>query len=148
MHRDVVTLLTTAGRFAATVSRDGQLKLWARDTAPSTSASSPELLHFVKAFRVHTAAPLALSSAPDGSIVASTGADRTLKLFDVAAFDLTDFATLPFQPSNALCFARSESAAALFVLVADSESRFSMLTRWETFPQNRVCCTHRISRQW
>lgn len=113
MHRDVVTHAVATGRFAVTASRDGQLKVWAR-------APSPEELTFAKAFRAHTAPPLALAAAPRAALAVSVASDRSLKLFDVAACDLRAFAELTFTPGPALVFARSGPARAVVVLVADA----------------------------
>lgn len=114
MHRDVISHLCLCHPHLLTASIDGQLKLWARD------ASSSAALSFVKAFSLHSL-PLALAASADGHLAVSLAADKSLKLFAVAAFDLVDFTVLHFRPAPAVCFVRAGSANANFVLVADAD---------------------------
>ena len=57
------------------------------------------------------------------ALLATLGAaDRALKLFDVAAFDCTDFAALDFAPAAAAWLAKPGGGGAPLLAVADRDS--------------------------
>ena len=112
MHRAVVTHVLVLARddFVVTASADGVVKLWKK---------APGELEFVKVFRAHLGPIASVVASADGARLASLGtADRALKFFDVAAFDMTDMITLDFEPAAAvwLCKPAGGGTAPLLVV--------------------------------
>jgi peptidylprolyl isomerase domain and WD repeat-containing protein 1 len=108
LHRDVVTHVAVAPDtdFLLTASADGCLKFW-RKTASGVM--------FVKTYRAHLGEIAALAVSPEGARAATAGDDGTLKLFDVASFDMQTMAKLDFLPSGAAawCYPRGAPLHAL-----------------------------------
>ncbi|KAJ1620350.1 hypothetical protein T492DRAFT_888836 [Pavlovales sp. CCMP2436] len=93
MHRDVVTHIAVAATgFVITASRDGQVKFWKK-----TSAG----IEFVKNFRAHLASINALALSADGTSVATSSDDSSLKVFDVMGFDMVSWIKTSFVPGAA-----------------------------------------------
>jgi len=94
MHRDIVThvVVTPATDFLLTASADGCIKFWRKGA---------EGIVFVKAYRAHLGEICAVAASHDGVRLATCGDDGTLKLFDVATFDMVTFSKLNFLPSCA-----------------------------------------------
>jgi len=120
MHRDWVThVLVTRTDFVATASRDGQLKFWKK---------MPRGIEFVKHFRAHMKPFAGLAASPDGSLLASTSADRGLKVFDVLAFDMIAWIKLDFTPGvcewvgGAGAGAHANASSRTLLAVADADS--------------------------
>lgn len=89
MHRATLThVVTTPGTdFIVTASADGVIKFWKK---------LPGEIEFVKTYRAHLGPVVGLAASHDGLRLASIGEDRSLKVFDVLNFDLTDMTALPF----------------------------------------------------
>ncbi|KAJ3190427.1 hypothetical protein HDU85_000723 [Gaertneriomyces sp. JEL0708] len=80
MHRDVINfVVVTKTGFILTTSLDGHLKFWHKTAAG---------LDFVKHFRAHLGAIVAIDVTADGQFAVTGGVDAGVKVFDVAAFDM------------------------------------------------------------
>ena len=91
MHRDHVShTLVTSSDFLVTCSRDGQLKFWKK---------LQKGIEFVKHFRAHMAPISGVAATADGSLLATTAADKAFKVFDVHAFDMISWVKLDFTPT-------------------------------------------------
>ena len=103
LHRDVVTRAAAAPSlgFFITASCDGHLKFWkltsaagARRSGARSEASaggdggSDEDVVFVKHYRSHAAAVTFLAVSHDDAMCATGGDDRTVKVYDVATYDM------------------------------------------------------------
>ena len=101
--KSMLRLLVTASDFVVTASRDGQLKFWKKMQAG---------IEFVKHFRAHLAPISGCAATLDGSLLATTTADRAFKVFDVLSFDMINWvrlaspasATPPCAPSSPLAW--------------------------------------------
>jgi WD40 repeat protein len=92
MHRDHVShVLVTSTDFIVTASRDGQIKFWKK---------MQKGIEFVKHFRAHLAPISCISVSHDGTMLASTGADKAFKVFDVLSFDMINWVKLDFIPGD------------------------------------------------
>ncbi|KAJ3110652.1 hypothetical protein HDU96_006392 [Phlyctochytrium bullatum] len=79
MHRDVVNFVEVARTdFIMTTSVDGHVKFWKK---------TDKGIEFVKHFRAHLGAIVAVATSYDGSLFVSAGADKALKVFDVVNFE-------------------------------------------------------------
>jgi peptidylprolyl isomerase domain and WD repeat-containing protein 1 len=105
LHRDVLSHVAFAPGtdFLITASVDGCVKFW-KKTAGGVA--------FVKTYRTHVGQLASLAVSHDGARLATTGDDGTLKLFDVASFDMAAMARLPFSPSSAAAWVYPRGAAA------------------------------------
>ena len=63
--------------FLITTSVDGHVKFWKK---------TQKGIEFVKHFRAHLGAVVAMSVSPDGSLFATAGSDKALKIFDIVNF--------------------------------------------------------------
>uniref|UniRef100_A0A7S1KV78 peptidylprolyl isomerase n=1 Tax=Alexandrium catenella TaxID=2925 RepID=A0A7S1KV78_ALECA len=114
MHRDTVSFAISSHStgFLVTGSVDGHIKFWKKQY---------EGIEFVKHFRSHMGTLLAMALSQDGRLLATVGDDNALKLYEVAAFDMTSMLKLPFKPLCAEFVHKKNSPAALVaVSVADS----------------------------
>eukprot|EP00793_Prasinoderma_coloniale_P006994 PRCOL_00001826-RA len=112
MHRDTVLHVAAARNdFFITASADGHLKFW-KKTAGGVD--------FVKHFRAHAGAVEALAVSSDGTLAATLSDDATVKVFDVAAFDMTVMLRLGFNGSAAVWCHRSSDGTAARLAVAES----------------------------
>ena len=113
MHRDVVThLVVTATDFIVTASRDGQLKFWKKQQTG---------VDFVKHFRAHLAPILGLSVTFDGTLLATSAADKGLKIFDVQSFDMIHWIKLDYTPGPCEWIGGSSSSRALLACADANE---------------------------
>mmetsp|Transcript_59589 Transcript_59589/g.143909 ORF Transcript_59589/g.143909 Transcript_59589/m.143909 type:complete len:625 (-) Transcript_59589:29-1903(-) len=114
MHRDTVCF-TSASReteFLVTGSVDGHIKFWKKQF---------EGIEFVKHFRSHMGTLLAMALSQDGRLLVTVGDDNALKMYEVAAFDMTSMLKLPFKPLAVEFVHKKNTPAALVaVSVADS----------------------------
>lgn len=97
MHRDTVLFVAVASSLntVITLSADAIVKFWRK------TDTNIELLRY---FRCHTAAPLWTSMSVTQRWFATVGADRTIKIFDVATCELVNCIDLSFEPLRvALC---------------------------------------------
>ena len=112
MHRDVVThLVVAATDFIVTASRDGQLKFWKKQQVG---------IEFVKHYRAHLAPITSMAASPDGVLLATTAADKGIKVFDVLAFDMINWIKLEYTP-GACEFISGRGAARALLACASSE---------------------------
>eukprot|EP00967_Tisochrysis_lutea_P071078 scaffold94144_cov28-Tisochrysis_lutea.AAC.1 len=90
MHRQPLShILCTSSQFVVTASSDGIIKFWRKAQTG---------IEFVKTFRAHVGAIRGLAATSDGSLLASSGADNGLKVFDVLSFDMIAWMKLDFTP--------------------------------------------------
>eukprot|EP00771_Trimastix_marina_P002609 gnl/Trimastix_PCT/375.p1 GENE.gnl/Trimastix_PCT/375~~gnl/Trimastix_PCT/375.p1 ORF type:complete len:632 (-),score=190.46 gnl/Trimastix_PCT/375:270-1970(-) len=112
-HRDIVThVIFTKTEFLVTASRDGQVKFWKK---------MPQGIDFVKHFRSHLGAVVGLTASSDGMLVATASDDRTVKIYDVVAFDMINMIALDFAPAHCTFVCRPGAAKALLA-VAEKDS--------------------------
>ena len=91
LHRDIVThvAISPVTDFLLTASADGCLKFWRKRAGDVT---------FVKVYRAHQGEISVLACSHDGVRAATAGDDGTVKLFDIASFDMQTMAKLAFLP--------------------------------------------------
>ncbi|EJU03203.1 peptidyl-prolyl cis-trans isomerase [Dacryopinax primogenitus] len=90
MHRDFVNFVTvTKTEFIITTSVDGHVKFWKKQQTG---------VEFVKHYRAHLTAIVAVSASADGNLYASVAEDGTAKVFDVVNFDMINMIKLGFTP--------------------------------------------------
>lgn len=112
MHRDLVShvLCTEEGLFV-TGSIDGFLKFWRRPTleigsvaaaaaATKLSRERPAALESLKVFKAHTGPICGMTFTKKGDLLASVGADRTLKVFDCRTLDILLMKRLDYLPET------------------------------------------------
>jgi len=90
MHRDVVNYVQISKTdFLVTTSIDGHVKFWKK---------TERGIEFVKHYRAHLGAVIALDASFDGTLLATVGVDKFLKVFDVVnfgEFSRRSFANMP-----------------------------------------------------
>jgi peptidylprolyl isomerase domain and WD repeat-containing protein 1 len=133
MHRDTVTHVVVAPTgFVITASRDGQVKFWKKATVG---------LEFVKHFRAHLASINALALSADGTALATTSDDSSIKVFDVLGFDMVSWIKTSFIPAAAEFISPPGSSRCLLA-VADRQSStiyvFNTLKPADTPPLARI----------
>jgi peptidylprolyl isomerase domain and WD repeat-containing protein 1 len=112
MHVDIVThVVVTKSEFIITGSLDGSIKFWKKQ---------PIGIEPVTYFRVHTAPITGMAVSKDGTLMCSVSADKTLKLYDVLNFDMTQLRKLDFMPSG-VEFVSTRGKILVACLQADSE---------------------------
>jgi len=91
MHRDTVThvVVSEPTDFIITASVDGYVKFWKKGQKD---------IEFAKQFKAHLGPIKGASVSSDGSLYASISSDKTVKIFDIATFDLIAMIRLPFEP--------------------------------------------------
>ncbi|CAK7265794.1 Peptidyl-prolyl cis-trans isomerase cyp15 [Sporothrix epigloea] len=117
MHKEQLSFLTlTPGTdFLITTSTDGVVKFWKKVA---------EGIEFVKQFSAHQGPIASVSASCDGRSFASAGAaptDKTIKIFDVATFDLLSVIALDFVPRH-ICWVHRRGASLPLLAVADAGS--------------------------
>ncbi|KXT11954.1 hypothetical protein AC579_1016 [Pseudocercospora musae] len=103
MHKDqlVYCTLTPHTDFLITCSVDGYVKFWKKTTGG---------IEFVKEYRAHEGEIRSVTVSTDGRSYATAGADNTIKIFDVATFDL--LAVLePEHAPKAICFVHGHGSS-------------------------------------
>lgn len=114
MHRDHVTqIVCTASDFVVTGSRDGQLKFWKK---------MQRGVEFVKHFRAHLAPIACIAATPDGSLLATTAADKALKVFDVLSFDMINWIKLDFTPGACEWLSDQRGRSRTLLAIADVDA--------------------------
>eukprot|EP00927_Polykrikos_kofoidii_P032006 TRINITY_DN27395_c0_g1_i2.p1 TRINITY_DN27395_c0_g1~~TRINITY_DN27395_c0_g1_i2.p1 ORF type:complete len:720 (-),score=160.89 TRINITY_DN27395_c0_g1_i2:121-2280(-) len=116
MHRDVVNFVVCNANtgFFITSSADGHIKFWKKQF---------EGIEFVKHFRAHIGALVALALSSDGRLLATVGEDGAAKLFDVNTFDMNSMLKLGFKPL-AVEFVHRKNSPQCLLAVSVSDSGF------------------------
>jgi peptidylprolyl isomerase domain and WD repeat-containing protein 1 len=116
MHRDTVTQVAVAHNtdFFITGSIDGHIKFWKKQ--------QDGIIEFAKHYKAHLGPVMGLTVSNDGTLCASISTDNSVKVFDVASFDMIAMLRLTFIPSTVeWCFARGAATASVAKLaIADS----------------------------
>jgi len=93
MHRDVVThVVVTPTDFVITASQDGHLKFWKKQEVS---------VEFVKHFRAHLGNINSIAVNVTGSLLATIGNDKAVKVFDIVNFDMINMLKLDYVPTCA-----------------------------------------------
>ncbi|KAI8820990.1 uncharacterized protein EV422DRAFT_496207 [Fimicolochytrium jonesii] len=113
MHRDVVNFVAvTSTDFLITTSIDGHVKFWKK---------TEKGIEFVKHFRAHLGAIVAIDTSHDGTLLATCAVDKGLKIFDVVNFDMINMNKLEYLP-NAVCWMYQKGQAQALLACSDRES--------------------------
>ncbi|KAI9931424.1 hypothetical protein ASPWEDRAFT_103936 [Aspergillus wentii DTO 134E9] len=114
MHKDQLSFVTVSPftDFLITTSIDGVVKFWKKMAVG---------VEFVKEFRAHNGEVKSVSVSADGRSFATTGTDKTIKIFDVITFDLLAMLPLEFTP-RCVCWVHRRGASLPLVAVTDEES--------------------------
>ncbi|KAF2212796.1 hypothetical protein CERZMDRAFT_111825 [Cercospora zeae-maydis SCOH1-5] len=110
MHKDQLVFCTFTPHtdFLITTSVDGYVKFWKK-----TSGG----IEFVKEYKAHDGDIRSVTVSADGRSYATAGVDNTVKIFDVATFDLLAMLE-PQKPPKAICFVHGHGTS--FPLLAVS----------------------------
>lgn len=133
LHRDVVTHIVAAPSlsFVISASDDGHLKFWklvqasAKTKNNGTSSCSTNDVHddvvFVKHYRSHASQVTFLVISHDDTTCATGGDDNTIKVYDVAAYDMVMMIKINYCPRcGEFIYRKDEPAKRL--AVADAAS--------------------------
>ncbi|CEL06076.1 Putative Peptidyl-prolyl cis-trans isomerase [Aspergillus calidoustus] len=114
MHKDQLSFVTVTPHtdFLITSSIDGVVKFWKKMAVG---------MEFVKEFRAHATEIRSVSVSADGRSFATTGSDKTVKIFDVITFDLLSMLTLEFDP-RCVCWVHPRGASLPLLAVTDESS--------------------------
>lgn len=112
MHRSPIVKVVASAvtDFILTASHDSQVKFW-RKTFDN--------IEFIKSFTAHAGQLYDIIISPSGLIAATVGSDRTVKLFDVLAFDMSAIIRLDFIPKKVSIV---ETQGAILIVVSSSSS--------------------------
>ncbi|KAK3950670.1 hypothetical protein QBC32DRAFT_8647 [Pseudoneurospora amorphoporcata] len=113
MHKEQLTFLTMTPitDFLITTSIDGVVKFWKKVTGE---------IEFVKEYKAHLGEIKSVSVSQDGRSFATAGADKTIKLFDVNAFDLLAVLQLDYVP-KCVCWVHKKGAPLPILAVSEEE---------------------------
>lgn len=113
MHRDQLafTTFTPNTEFLITCSIDGAVKFWKKDVGG---------VEFVKEFKAHDGEIRSVSVSADGRSFATAGVDQTIKIFDVATFDLLAMLNLDYTP-KAVCWVHGRGSSLPTLAVSEDE---------------------------
>ncbi|KAA8629801.1 hypothetical protein SMACR_08479 [Sordaria macrospora] len=113
MHKEQLTFLTMTPitDFLITTSIDGVVKFWKKVTGE---------IEFVKEYKAHLGEIKSVSVSQDGRSFATAGADKTIKLFDVNAFDLLAVLQLDYVPKS-VCWVHKKGAPLPILAVSEEE---------------------------
>ncbi|OWZ21210.1 Peptidylprolyl isomerase domain and WD repeat-containing protein 1 [Phytophthora megakarya] len=114
MHRAAVShvLVAPETQFVVTASVDGHVKFWKK---------MAKGIEFVKHYKAHLQEVRGLAVSADGLRLCSTSADRSIKFYDVLAFDMVNMLTVAFTPAEC-CWISAKGAIDPKVVVADLNS--------------------------
>lgn len=116
MHRDLISHIVVAkSQFIITASVDGHVKFWKK---------MERGIEFVKHFRSHLGEITSVSVNYDGSLLATSGADGVVKVFDILNFDMTHMMDVSFTP---LCVEWIHGPHDIFPVMAVSDSSSSKI---------------------
>ncbi|KAI5309614.1 hypothetical protein KEM55_002823 [Ascosphaera atra] len=103
--------------FLITTSIDGFVKFWKKLPAHEGG------VEFVKEFKAHAGEIKGVSVSADGRSFATTGTDKTVKIFDVISFDLLTAITLEYVP-RCICWVHPRGASLpTFAVTSDTDNR-------------------------
>nr|POE51517.1 peptidyl-prolyl cis-trans isomerase cyp15 [Quercus suber] len=114
MHRDQLSFCTFTPHtdFLVTSSVDGYVKFWKKVAGG---------VEFVKEFQAHEGEIKSVTVSADGRNYATAGVDKTVKIFDVATFDLLAILELEVTP-KCVCFVHGHGASYPILAVSSEES--------------------------
>ena len=114
MHKDWVTHIAYARLtdFLITASVDGVVKFWKK---------AKQGIEFAKQFKAHVAPIMGLCVSSNGSLCASVSHDKTVKVFDVATFDMIAMIKLPFLP-GCMSWGFKNSSGKEYLAISDKSS--------------------------
>lgn len=98
---------------------------------------------FVKRFRSHKGAVAALAVSPAGSRCATMCADGTVKVYEVATFDMIVMLRLKYVP-GALCFAAAGKADRDVLVIAERDSPKLWLYDVASGSEDAVACLEEL----
>merc|ERR1719235_1297974 len=115
MHRDSVIFAVCSLKtgFIVTGSIDGHIKFWKKQF---------EGIEFVKHYRAHIGALVAMVLSQDERLLATIGEDSAVKIFEVSNFDMSCMIKLPFKP-QAVEFVHRKDAPATLLAISDMDSK-------------------------
>ncbi|KAK3996465.1 putative peptidyl-prolyl cis-trans isomerase [Cladorrhinum sp. PSN332] len=118
MHKEQLSFLTMTPitEFLITSSVDGVVKFWKK---------MAEGIEFVKEFKAHEGEIKSVSASADGRSFATAGDDKTIKLFDVVAFDLLAVLQLQYVP-RCICWVHKKGASLPLLAVSDDSGKPSI----------------------
>ncbi len=95
MHRDAVThiVVSKLTEFIITGSADGHVKFWKK---------MMQSIEFVKHYQAHLGAIHDMALSPDQKLLATTSIDKTVKIFEVIGFDMSNMIECDFTPNSAV----------------------------------------------
>ena len=115
MHRDPVCRADVTPHptnFVITASIDGHVKFWKKQE---------EGIEFVKHYRAHLGPIVGTSVSADGALYASISTDGSVKVFDVANFDMINMINLSFTP-RACCWVHKRGKASTILAISEEGS--------------------------
>ncbi|KAG6586951.1 Peptidylprolyl isomerase domain and WD repeat-containing protein 1 [Phytophthora cinnamomi] len=114
MHRAAVShvLVAPETQFVVTASVDGHVKFWKKMARG---------IEFVKHYKAHLKEVTGLAVSADGLRLCSASADRSLKFYDVLAFDMVNMLSVAYTPAEC-CWISAKGAIEPKVVVADRNS--------------------------
>ncbi|GMF16486.1 unnamed protein product [Phytophthora lilii] len=114
MHRATVShvLVAPETQFVVTASVDGHVKFWKKMARG---------VEFVKHYKAHLKEVHGLAVSADGLRLCSTSADRSVKFYDVLAFDMVNMLSVAFTPGEC-CWISAKGAINPRVVLADRNS--------------------------
>jgi peptidylprolyl isomerase domain and WD repeat-containing protein 1 len=138
MHKDQLTFCTFTLHtdFLITSSVDGYVKFWKK-----TSGA----IEFVKEFKAHEGEIKSATVSSDGRSYATAGADNSIKIFDVATFDLLALLE-PEVPPKCICFVHGHGTSYPLLAVSnDTDGKISIYDgRGENQkPMHTIAALHR-----
>ncbi|PGH19653.1 hypothetical protein AJ80_03808 [Polytolypa hystricis UAMH7299] len=114
MHKEQLSFVTITPHtdFLITSSVDGIVKFWKKMAVG---------VEFVKEFRAHVGEIKGVTVSSDGRSFATTGTDKSVKIFDVITFDLLAMLSLEYTPRS-VCFVHQKGASLPLLAVSSEES--------------------------
>lgn len=111
MHKEQLSFLTMTPvtDFLITSSVDGVVKFWKKVA---------DGIEFVKEFKAHPGEIRSVSVSHDGRSFATSGVDRTVKLFDVMTFDLLAVLQLDYVP-RCVCWVHKKGSSLPMLAVSE-----------------------------
>jgi peptidylprolyl isomerase domain and WD repeat-containing protein 1 len=113
MHKEQLAFVTMTPitEFLVTSSVDGVVKFWKKIA---------DGIEFVKEFKAHQGEIKSVSVSQDGRSFATAGADKTIKIFDVMAFDLLSVMQLEYAP-KCICWVHRKGAFLPLLAVSEED---------------------------